>query len=110
MAFARHRKFSPYTIEVKKRVKSLRIQNGYNIKEAAQLLGVKSKHLESIESGRSYGCNLKPDFLAKMKIIYNCTWEFLLGEPGVTTDTLHFTPLGSPKSHTQGVPDSQRRQ
>lgn len=89
----KHRKFSPYTIEVKKRVKALRIQNGHNIGEAARLLGLKPKHLESIESGRSYGCNLKPDFLAKMKIVYGCTWDCLLGEPGTTTDTLHFTPL-----------------
>jgi len=48
--------------------------------EGARLLGVSRKQLEDIETIRNYGCHLDLELLAKLKVIYKCSMDDLIGE------------------------------
>ncbi|MCB1671235.1 MAG: helix-turn-helix transcriptional regulator [Gammaproteobacteria bacterium] len=73
-------KFSPITIDVKRRIRQLRLQKGFPMNEAASLLGVSRKQLEDIETVRNYGCHLDLELLAKIKVIYDVSLDDIFGE------------------------------
>ena len=72
-------KFSPITIDVKRRIRQLRLQKGFPMNEAASLLGVSRKQLEDIETVRNYGCHLDLELLAKIKVIYGVSLDDVFG-------------------------------
>ncbi len=73
-------KFSPITVDVKRRIRQLRLQKGFPMNEAASLLGVSRKQLEDIETVRNYGCHLDLELLAKIKVIYGVSLDEIFGE------------------------------
>lgn len=48
--------------------------------EGARMLGVSRKQLEDIETIRNYGCHLDLELIAKLKVIYKCSLDDLIGE------------------------------
>lgn len=48
--------------------------------EGARLLGVSRKQLEDIETRRNYGCHIDLELMAKIKVIYDCSLDDLVGE------------------------------
>jgi len=80
MKLPQYSKFSPITVAVKKNVRQLRLSAGYSMNEGARLLGVSRKQLEDIETIRNYGCHLDLELLAKLKVIYKCSMDDLIGE------------------------------
>lgn len=73
-------KFSPITVSVKQSIRALRLTAGYSMNEGARLLGVSRKQLEDIETKRNYGCHIDLELLAKIKLIYNCSLDDIVGE------------------------------
>ncbi|MEZ5490085.1 MAG: helix-turn-helix transcriptional regulator [Gammaproteobacteria bacterium] len=73
-------KFSPITIDVKRKIRQLRLQKGFPMNEAASLLGVSRKQLEDIETVRNYGCHLDLELLAKIKVIYGVSLDEIFGD------------------------------
>ena len=73
-------KFSPITIDVKRKIRQLRLQKGFPMNEAASLLGVSRKQLEDIETVRNYGCHLDLELLAKIKVIYGVSLAEIFGD------------------------------
>lgn len=80
MKLPQYSKFSPITVAVKKNVRQLRLDAGYSMNEGARLLGVSRKQLEDIETIRNYGCHLDLELIAKLKVIYKCSLDDLIGE------------------------------
>ncbi len=78
-------KFSPIALDVKKNIRKLRLQAGYSMNEGARLLDISRKQLEDIETGRSYGCHIELELLAKIKVVYDASIDELIGAlPGNT--------------------------
>jgi transcriptional regulator with XRE-family HTH domain len=80
MKLPQYSKFSPITVAVKKNVRQLRLDAGYSMNEGARMLGVSRKQLEDIETIRNYGCHLDLELIAKLKVIYKCSLDDLIGE------------------------------
>tara|TARA_R110000772_G_C13310282_1_gene440304 strand:+ start:36019 stop:36246 length:228 start_codon:yes stop_codon:yes gene_type:complete len=69
-------KFTHITIETKKLIKAVRIQEGYNMNEFAEKVGISRKKLEDIEAVRDYGCFLDLDMLKRISDALNsCNFE-----------------------------------
>ena len=73
-------KFSALTIQVKQRIRRLRLIAGYSMSDGAKLLGISRKQLEDIETTRDYGCHLELELLAKVKMIYQVSIDELIGD------------------------------
>ena len=62
------------------KLKNLRKENNYTKKEIADYLEIDQNHLSNIENGKR---NISIDMVEKLCNLYNCSFEYLLGE----TDT-----------------------
>lgn len=76
---AQFTKFSPATLEVKKRLRSARIALGYSMNKGAALLRVSRKQLEDIETIRNYGCHLDLELLIIARHVYCVDFNTLIG-------------------------------
>jgi len=70
-------KINAVEARAKRNLKSARLDRGWNMNEAAKLLGCTRKKLEDIETVRNYGCHLDYDFLLKAKKVYGISIDSL---------------------------------
>jgi len=68
--------------EITKRLKELRLKNGYTLAELAELINVKEATVQRYESGEIK--NLKHDTVVKLAEILHCTPSYLMGWEDVT--------------------------
>ena len=69
--FLQFSKFSPVTIEVKERLREIRLEADLDMNQASAMLGISRKQLEDIEAIRNYGCHLDLEILCKMSVVYD---------------------------------------
>ena len=60
-----------------RRLKKLRRENGYSQKQVADFLEIDQSYLSKIESGKR---NLNDVNFEKLCLLYNCSYEYLLGK------------------------------
>ncbi len=72
-------KFSPITLDVKKKIRKLRLDAGHSMNEGAELLNISRKQLEDIETSRGYGAHIELELLAKIRTVYGASIDELIG-------------------------------
>lgn len=78
--------------EITKRLKELRLKNGYTLAELAELINVKEATVQRYESGEIK--NLKHDTVVKLAEILHCTPSYLMGWEDETETVSDFEKYG----------------
>lgn len=85
-------KFSPITVQTKRNLKALRMENGDNMNEAAKRLGVSRKQLEDLETERNYGCHVDLEILGKYATVYHTPISHIVELHANANDTFYVRP------------------